>query len=67
MYSGEYASGFSGPAAWHLAAPLRLVTKAMPDRLLSRPWTIWRVGCCCSGRPCTGLTYQRIRGNGASV
>jgi hypothetical protein len=21
MYSSEYTSGFSGPAAWHLAAP----------------------------------------------
>lgn len=34
MYSSEYTSGFPGPAVSHLAAPLRLVTKAIPDRLL---------------------------------
>src|SRR5437867_2132693 len=32
--SREYTSGFSGPAASHLAHLLRLVTKAMSDRLL---------------------------------
>jgi hypothetical protein len=35
-YSSEYASGFSGLAASHLAHLLRLVTKAMSDRLLAR-------------------------------
>ena len=34
MYSSEYTSGFSGPAASHLAPLIRLVTKTMSDRLL---------------------------------
>jgi hypothetical protein len=34
MYSSEYTSGFSGPAASHLAPLTRLVTKTMSDRLL---------------------------------
>jgi hypothetical protein len=41
MYSSEYISGFSRPAG--LASdrnPLRLVTKAMSDRLLARCDTI---------------------------
>jgi hypothetical protein len=41
MYSSEYTSGFSRPAASHLTAHLlRLVTKAMSDRLLARCDTI---------------------------
>jgi hypothetical protein len=34
MYSSEYTSGFSWPAASHWPHLLRLVTKAMSDRLL---------------------------------
>jgi hypothetical protein len=34
MYSSEYTSGFSRPAASHPAPLIRLVTKTMSNRLL---------------------------------
>jgi hypothetical protein len=40
MYSSEYTSGFSAPAALHLAPLIRLVTKTMSDRLLQISKTI---------------------------
>ena len=43
MYSSEYSSGFSGPAVSHLPHLLRLVAKAMSNRLLETRYSDHRL------------------------